>query len=177
MTFKINFPIELTPYKYYIDSEPDFDSKLVNAQWDFGDRFVDSPWSILLGDKEYYFEVNDISYVWRELPDLLHQCIEGQDSVVKFYFASQHTDTVLFVEHSSDDNSLISIVRNHSDRGFRGPPITDQDFQHVSVSTRLFLSEWRTLADTMIRLLVEYQLITVDDPSIQEFLNLMPTEK
>jgi hypothetical protein len=177
--FKIIFPMELTPYKYYDnDYELDFDSSLINAQWDFSERFRDSPWSILLGGTEYFFEVGDFSYIWGELPNFLHQCVNDQLPYAYLHFADQGTDTILLVEPASENRLLISIVRNYFDH-IRADTTLDLDslgVQRIAVSKHEFLAEWLIVVNTMNRLLVEHNLIARDDPSIPEYLALLPTQ-
>jgi hypothetical protein len=181
--FEIVFPMQLEKYKYYmpIDTLKDDLPNIIYAELEFDELYLDSPWYIWLGGEEYYFEVGDISYIWDKLPTLLNQCVDPNPDMVMFGFNAQGTDTRLIVEKATAIEFYVSVISprthpNYWDYVLRDSTLDDLKLQRIIVPKQHFLHEWRTFADTMIRLLVEHNLIDPDDPSIHEYLAQFPTE-
>ena len=152
-------------------------SKLEYAVLLLGEKYFGNPWYIRLGEKKYRFRVENINSIWEELPSLLKHVTSAQPAF--FYFVEQGSDALLIAEPGSNPaRVLVSVVPGFLSSGrWHGEHHIDKmpELERVPVKVQQFVEEWKTFINEIIKILVQEQFIQRSDPSINEYVDSLPS--
>ncbi|GIK66174.1 MAG: hypothetical protein BroJett018_39680 [Chloroflexota bacterium] len=124
-------------------------------------------WTIQLGETMLSFDINDIFFIWNELPDLLTQSMNpsSQKWGVSFCFLEQWTQLVLRVTERDEHAVFVTVIDAY--KNTEQPPIP--------ISKKDFVTEWRAFAEHLVKLFVEHGFIAEDNLAIVNYFGRMPS--
>lgn len=130
-------------------------------------RFTNTAWEIRLGEVTFSFDINDIFFIWDELPEILTACMNPSDDTFPSTFRFEEQGTELYLIASRCDDMTIYVTPEEMFGGTK--------CDAVPVDKKAFIGEWRRFAEFLINLFVELGYIAADDPAIAEYYGRMPS--
>jgi len=182
----MNFELKLTEsnLKRRDDSALDLDdldeslNALEIAIIKFQDIFWGSNWSLIFGERVFTMWVEDIPYLWDDLPEQIAG-IETTNNIVSIANLSQGTEMLILIKAHTTSELEVAIIScedvdNFYDYYNSAQMTYDNKFPKQIINRNLFIDEWRSFIDTVLNLLIVNGLIDTNDQSIKEFKQKIP---
>ncbi len=176
--FEIKLPDSLEKYPGYTPEERDIDEGWTNLEFgviEFCRRYmIGNYYHLSLGGEVYPLEVYELYIWWSAIPDHLKGVLTDETET-QIDIVSSETGFYIVVNPLDEAHISVSIESYSISLQAFVPPIPNaENSQNVAVKREDYIREWWKLVDWTIAHLLNEQLISADDPSLMEYLALMP---